>query len=66
MSFKDGARIGWETGEINNQFRREPPRMAPVVKTAIGVFRFQSESVSDDIGVDFRSLHRRLIENRIE
>lgn len=64
--FKDGDSTGWRIGEIKIQFRLAPPIIAPSVKRIIGVDRFQSVSVSCDMGEAFRSLQRRLIENRIE
>lgn len=64
--FRDGDSTGWRIGEIKIQFRLAPPIIAPNVKRIIGVDRFQSVSVSSDIGEAFRSLQRRLIENRIE
>lgn len=64
--FKDGDRIGWRIGEIRIQFKLAPPIMAPSVNKIIGEDRFQSVSVSSDMGEAFRSLQRRLIENRTE
>lgn len=40
--------------------------MAPSVIIIIGVDRFQSWSFSSETGLNFRSLHSRLIEKRTE
>jgi len=66
ISFSAGGRIGCEYGAIRIQFIVAPPIIAPEVRINIGVDRFQSSSLSSDIGTFLRSLHRRLTEKRIE
>lgn len=66
VAFKEGEIDGCGKGEINNQFSKAPPKIAPRVKNIKGIVRLRVSSDDWDKGGAFRSFHKRLIEKRRE